>query len=189
MRIRLFNLFLFVAMLAVVISSCKKPTGQAQRDLEKELLTKYITKYHPTITTKASGLYFIETKAGSTDPKDTIKVGDVVKVYYRGYLIEDDATKGIQDGLEFDKSGEFEPFSFTVGAGSVISGWDEGVKYMKDGSEAKLVIPSKLAYSSTVQQAIPAYSPLVFYIKMVKVLRTTDKWPTIEIRPKAPIIP
>ena len=60
--------------------------------------------------------------------------------------------------------------------------------YMKDGSEAKLVIPSRLAYSSTAQTTIPSYSPLVFYIKIYKVYRSTDVWPTIEIRPKNPVV-
>jgi FKBP-type peptidyl-prolyl cis-trans isomerase FkpA len=184
MRIRLFNLFLVVAALALVNSSCKTPTGQAQRDLEQELLSKYIGKNHSAVTPKSSGLYFIETKAPAAGA-DSIKKGDLVKVFYRGYLIADDPTTGIGDGYEFDSSGEFEPFSFTVGAGAVIAGWDEAMIYMKDGSEAKLVIPSKLAYSSQAQSAIPAYSPLVFYIKIVKVYRPTDVWPTIEIRHKS----
>lgn len=184
MRIRLFNLFLVVAVVAFVISSCKTPTGQAQRDLEQELLSKYIGKYHSTVTPKASGLYFVETKAGA--PTDSLIVaGDLVKVYYRGYLIENNDTLGIQDGTEFDSSGEYEPFSFTVGAGAVITGWDEAMTYMKDGSEAKLVIPSNLGYSGTAQGSIPAYSPLVFYITIVKVYRSTDVWPVIEIRPKS----
>ena len=173
MRIRLFNLFLFIAVLAIVISSCKKPIGQAQRDLEKELLTKYISKYHSTVTPKGSGLYFIETKAATATTDSLIKKGDLVKVFYSGYLIEDDVTAGIRNGNQFDSSGEFEPFSFTVGAGSVIAGWDEAMTYMKDGSEAKLVIPSRLAYSSQAQQAIPAYSTLVFYIKIYKVFTKT----------------
>lgn len=187
MRIRFFNMFLFVAMLAIVISSCKTPTGQAQRDLEQEYLSKYITKFHPTVAPKASGLYFIETKAGvATD--SLIKAGDLVKVYYSGYLIEDDATNGIQDGYEFDSMIDgYEPFSFTVGAGSVITGWDEAMTYMKSGGEAKLIIPSKLAYSSQSQTTIPAYSPLVFYIKVYKVYRSTDEWPTIEIKHQAPV--
>lgn len=186
MRIRLLNLLLVFAALSIFVTSCKTPTGQAQRDLEKELLTKYIAKYHSTVTPKPSGLYFVETKAGA--PNDSlIKAGDLVKVYYRGYLIEDDVTAGIRDGYEFDASGEFEPFSFTVGTGAVISGWDEAMIYMKDGSEAKLVIPSKLAYSSQAQSSIPAYSPLVFYIKIVKVYRAKDEWPTIEILPKTPL--
>ena len=182
MRISFFKLFIVIALLAGGIFSCKTPTGQAARDLEKEYLSKYIAKYHPTVSPTSTGLYFIQTKAG-TDTT-SIKAGDLVEVYYRGYLIEDDATEGIRDGYEFDASGEFEPFSMTVGAGSVIAGWDEAVKLMKQGSEAKLVIPSKLAYSGQSQSSIPAYSPLVFYIKIYKVYRSTDKWPTIEIRPK-----
>jgi len=55
---------------------------------------------------------------------------------------------------------------------------------MKDGSEAKLVIPSRLAYSSQQQSTIPQYSTLVFYIKIYKVYRSTDEWPTIELHPK-----
>ncbi len=183
MRIRLFNMFLVISLLGFVATSCKQTTSQELQNLEADLLAKYIAKYHPGITPKSSGLYFIETKAGSTLPADTIKAGDLVKVYYKGYLIEEDAANGIQDGYEFDASGEFEPFSFTVGAGSVITGWDEGMTYMKDGSEAKLIIPSKLGYSSQQQSTIPQYSTLVFYIKMVKVYRSTDVWPTIEIRP------
>jgi len=180
-------MFLFVAMLAVVISSCKTPTGQAQRDLEQEYLTKYIAKYHPTVSSKKSGLYFIETKAGAATDS-LIKAGDLVKVFYSGHLIEDDATKGIQDGYLFDKMPVgYEPFSFTVGAGAVIAGWDEAMTYMKVGSEVKLVIPSKLAYSSQAQSAIPAYSPLVFYIKVYKVYRSTDEWPTIEINRQTPV--
>jgi FKBP-type peptidyl-prolyl cis-trans isomerase len=188
MRIRLFNLFLVFALITVVISSCKTPIGQAQRDLEQEYLSKYVAKYLPNVTPKSSGLYFLETKAGSTAAKDTIKAGDVVEVFYRGYLITDDPTNGIQDGAMFDeKPVGYEPFSFTVGAGAVITGWDEAITYMKDGSEAKLVIPSKLGYSGTAQTYIPAYSPLVFYITVYKVHRTTDEWPVIEILPKTPI--
>lgn len=186
MRIRLFNLFLIVAILAIVISSCKKPTGQAQRDLEQELLTKYIAKYHPTVTPKSSGLYFVETKAAPVGA-DTVKIGDEVKVFYRGYLIEDDATNGIQDGFKFDEMPVgYEPFTFTVGAGSVIAGWDEALTYMYAGSEAKIVVPSKLAYSSSAQTTIPAYSPLVFYITVYKISRPAT-WPVIQILPKTPI--
>jgi FKBP-type peptidyl-prolyl cis-trans isomerase len=189
MRIRFFNLFFVFAFIAVVISSssCKKTTSQAQRDLEQEYLTKYVTKYLPGVTPKSSGLYFMETKAGSTDPKDTIKAGDVVQVFYKGYLIQDNDTTGIGDGYEFDTSGDYEPFSFTVGAGTVVSGWDEALTYMKDGSQAKIVIPSKLAYAGTAQSTIPAYSPLVFYVTVYKVFRSgdTDNWPTIQKLPKS----
>jgi len=187
MRIRLFNLFLVVASLTIVVFSCKKPAGQAARDLEKEYLSRYIAKYHSTVTPKSSGLYFIETKAGSTAVADTIKKGDLVNVFYGGHLIQDSI--GIIKNVyaPFDTSGVFEPFSFTVGDGSVIAGWDEAMLYMKDRSEAKLVIPSKLAYSSSAQSVIPAYSPLVFYIKIYKVYRSSDTLDIIQMLPKTPI--
>lgn len=186
MRIRLFSFLLLASALAIGITSCNKTTLQIEQSLESELLSKYIAKYHPTVTPKSSGLYFIETKAPAAGA-DSIKVGDLVKVLYRGYLIEKNDTTGIQDGYEFDSSGLFEPFSFTVGAGAVIAGWDEAMLYMKDGSEAKLIIPSRLAYSGQVQGSIPAYSPLVFYVTIVKVYRSTDVWPIIEMRPKFPL--
>jgi FKBP-type peptidyl-prolyl cis-trans isomerase FkpA len=183
MKIRFFYLFLIIALLSFVNSSCNKATDQALRDQEKELLTKYIAKYHPTVTPKSSGLYYIETKVPA--PTDTlIKNGDVVKIFYQGFLIEEDSTGIKEEGSEFDTSGEFEPSSFTVGKGELISGMDEALTYMKDHGEAKLIIPSRLAYSSRSQAGIPAYSPLIFKIKIYKVYRSTDKWPTIQIVPK-----
>jgi FKBP-type peptidyl-prolyl cis-trans isomerase len=188
MRIRLFNLFLVFAFIAVVISSssCKKTTAQAERDLEQEYLSKYVAKYLHGVTPKSSGLYFLETKAGTTNPKDTAKIkkGDLVKVFYGGHLIQDTTgVIGIKT-IPFDSSGVYEPFTFTVGAGTVIAGWDEAMTYMKDNSEAKLVIPSKLAYAGMAQSTIPAYSPLVFFIKVYKVYRSTDTVQTIQKLPR-----
>lgn len=162
-------MFMVTAVLAFVSFSCKKPTGQAQRDLEQELLKKYIARYHPTVTPKRSGLYFIETKAAPATDTTFIKAGDIVKVFYEGYLIEEDDTAGIRDGYNFEFTGDYEPFTFTVGTGAVISGWDEAMTYMKEGSEAKLIVPSKLAYSGQSQSSIPPYSPLVFFIRVYKV--------------------
>jgi len=186
MRIRLFNLFLVIAAMAIVISSCTTPTGQAQRDLEQEYLTKYLAKYHPGVSPKRSGLYFIDSTTVDTTGVPFIKAGDLVKVFYSGYLIEDDATNGIQRGLLFDtRQDGYEPLTFTVGAGEVIAGWDEALTYMKEGGEAKLIIPSKLAYSSQQQTDIPAYSPLIFYIRVYKVYAAGSDFPTIQLRPKS----
>jgi len=184
MRIRFFNLFLFFAFIAVVISSssCKKTTSQAQRDLEQEYLTKYVAKYLPGVTPKSSGLYFLETKAAPVDAEAVI-VGDTIKVTYSGFLIEENDTVGIRKGYEFDTR-DYEPFTLIVGAGTVIAGWEEGLTYMKEGSEATLVIPSMLAYSGTAQLTIPAYSPLVFNIKVQKIIHPY-KWPTIQKLPKS----
>ncbi len=179
MKLRLLNLILVIALFGAFSSACKKTTNQRLREDEKELLGKYIEKYHPGATPTKSGLYYFETKPGNPD-SDSIKVGDYVKVFYSGYLIEDNDTLGIIDGYNFDSSGDFEPFAFSVGMGSVISGWDEAITYMKDGGEAKWIIPSKLGYSSSETGYIPRYSTLIFYVKIYKVQRSTDELPVIQ---------
>ncbi len=179
MKLRLINLLLVIALSGVFFSSCKKTTNQRLREDEKELLAKYVEKYHPNVKPTKSGLYYIETKPGIAG-SDSIKSGDYVKIYYKGYLIDENDTLGVIDGYNFDSSGDFEPFSFTVGMGSVISGWDEAITYMKDGGEAKWIIPSKLGYSSSETGYIPRYSTLVFYVKIYKVYRSTDEFPVIE---------
>ncbi|MEI6276000.1 MAG: FKBP-type peptidyl-prolyl cis-trans isomerase [Prolixibacteraceae bacterium] len=173
----------FVLFLVVVIgfASCKKTTLQTQIEDEKTLLQKYIDKFHNGANPTASGLYYFSTKEGTGA---AITDTNYVKVFYRGYLMENNDTMGIQDGYEFDASGNYEPFGFTVGSSSVIKGWDEAIKLMKVGGEAKWVIPSKIAYGGAITGTIPAYSSLVFYVKVLRVYRTKDTFQTIQKVPK-----
>jgi FKBP-type peptidyl-prolyl cis-trans isomerase len=170
-----------VAMLVMAFASCKKTTLQQEIANESTLLSKYIKKFHNGAYPTASGLYYIETKAGTGA---LVTDTNYVKVFYRGYLIEDNDTMGIQDGLEFDTSGNYEPFGFVVGSSSVIAGWDEAIKLMKQGGEAKWIIPSKIAYGGAITGSIPAYSTLVFYVTLQKVYRSTDTFRTIQKVPK-----
>ena len=172
MKIKILNLLLICAFFVAGVSSCQKNinisgTVQPTEEQEMILLNKYIAKNHPGLAQKSSGLYFIETKAAPAG-SDSIKVGDQVSVDYSGFLIYEDPTAGIMDGYNFDSSANSTPYSFIVGSGSVIPGWDEGVRYMKNGSEAKLIIPSKLAYYNHYSYTIPAFSTLVFYMKITK---------------------
>lgn len=176
MKIRILSLLL-IFVLAGISFSCKKTTSQVQRDLEIEYLQAYVKKYLPGIKPKPSGLFFQEIKPKNTTDTATIKTGDVVKVYYSGYLIE--KSDSIKTGTLFDgtgdyleKTGDYEPYTFTVGAGTVIPGWEEGIRLMFEGQVARWVLPSRLAYSSQQQSGIPAYSPLVFYITVVKVYKS-----------------
>jgi FKBP-type peptidyl-prolyl cis-trans isomerase len=90
------------------------------------------------------------------------KAGDTVTVNYVGQLT---------DGKVFDASANHgQPFSFTLGVGQVIKGWDEGVAGMKVGGKRKLVIPPALGYGSqAVGNVIPANSTLVFEVELVSV--------------------
>jgi len=71
----------------------------------------------------------------------------------------------------FDSSKDrSSPFSFVLGTGSVIAGWDQGIEGMKEGGKRKLVIPAKLAYGErAVGGVIPPNSTLVFEIELIKV--------------------
>ena len=99
---------------------------------------------------------------------EDIKIGDgqevekfnIVTVNYTGLL---------EDGTKFDSSlnpGR-TPFRFTVGAGQVIKGWDEGLMGMKVGGKRKLTIPPELGYGSRDNGPIPARSTLIFEIDLL----------------------
>lgn len=90
----------------------------------------------------------------------TPKNGKTVTVHYTGTLT---------DGTKFDSSVDRdEPFSFTLGAGEVIAGWDLGVAQMKVGDKVKLTIPPELAYGREgYPGAIPPDSTLIFEVELL----------------------
>ena len=92
---------------------------------------------------------------------DEVQPGDVVAVHYIGSL---------QNGQQFDNSyTRGQVFTFEVGKGAVIEGWDEGLVGMKVGGKRILVIPSELGYGSRGAGPIPADATLVFAIELVEI--------------------
>ena len=86
----------------------------------------------------------------------------IVTVNYTGWL---------EDGSKFDSSlnpGR-DPFRFTVGAGQVIQGWDQGIPGMKIGGKRKLTIPPSMGYGNRDNGAIPANSVLIFEVDLLVV--------------------
>jgi peptidylprolyl isomerase len=92
-----------------------------------------------------------------------VKAGDQVSVQYIGVLYD--------NGSKFDSSYDHgQPFSFKLGGGQVIPGWDQGVAGMKVGGRRELIIPPDLAYGAQGQPpTIPPNATLVFVIDLVKV--------------------
>jgi FKBP-type peptidyl-prolyl cis-trans isomerase FkpA len=110
------------------------------------------------VITTGSGLKYEDLKVGEGA---AAKKGDTVTVHYTGTL---------KDGTKFDSSlDRKEPFSFELGAGEVIKGWDEGVAGMKVGGKRKLIIPPELAYGNKARGKIPANSELTFEVELLKV--------------------
>jgi peptidylprolyl isomerase len=102
----------------------------------------------------------LETKDLEEGTGATAKAGDVVSVQYVGV--------NYKNGKEFDASwSRGEPFTFTLCAGEVIPGWDQGVEGMKVGGRRELIIPPDLGYGSTgAPPAIPPNETLVFVVDL-----------------------
>ncbi|KAF2746880.1 hypothetical protein M011DRAFT_494709 [Sporormia fimetaria CBS 119925] len=88
------------------------------------------------------------------------KKGDRIEMRYIGKL---------KNGKQFDANKKGKPFSFKLGVGEVIKGWDLGVAGICPGGERRLVIPPKLAYGNKALPDIPANSELIFDIKCISV--------------------
>jgi FKBP-type peptidyl-prolyl cis-trans isomerase len=93
--------------------------------------------------------------------------GKVLTVHYTGWLYN--GSQPTLKGLQFETSAGGTPFSFTLGAGQVISGWDQGLVGMKVGGIRRLIIPPSLAYGSFRNGVIPANATLVFDVELTGV--------------------
>ncbi len=109
-------------------------------------------------TTTASGLGFQDEIVGTG--AEAVR-GKTVTVHYIGVFT---------DGKKFDSSRDRgTPFPFTLGAGEVIKGWDEGVAGMKVGGKRILIVPPELGYGSVANGPIPANSTLMFEVELLGV--------------------
>ncbi len=97
----------------------------------------------------------------------TAASGNAVTVNYTGWFY--DSSKPDGKGLEFDSTVGKSSFTFTLGAGSVIAGWDQGIVGMQIGGLRRLVIPPSLAYGSVRYNSIPPNTTLVFDVELLQV--------------------
>jgi FKBP-type peptidyl-prolyl cis-trans isomerase len=138
----------------------KPPGGETASAPKEETKSTSTTIYKGTQTMANDKELVIEDTQVGTGKE--AKAGDTVTVHYRGTLM---------DGKQFDASYDRgQPFTFNLGAGQVIKGWDEGVAGMKEGGKRTLIIPPHLAYGSRSPGAgIPPNATLKFEVELLKV--------------------
>ena len=112
----------------------------------------------------AIALQKIDTVVGTG--KDAV-AGATAVVHYTGWLYEPASPK--QHGAQFDSSSGRSPFSFQLGGGQVIKGWDEGVQGMKVGGKRTLIIPAAMGYGDSGAGPIPPNANLIFDVELLDV--------------------
>lgn len=144
----------FVLGALLLVAALSTQCSKSKSDKEMDLLQEYLIENDITTEPTSSGIYYIETLIG-TGPEAS--GGDQCEVKYKGTFL---------DGEEFDSG----VHTFPLGYGRVISGWDEGINYMREGGKATLIIPSTMAYGEYGQNSIPGYTTLIFEVELLSIL-------------------
>jgi len=146
-------IFLFLGFFGVGSSTQQAPQPEAQSDAQT--LLNEIAK-----NGSVASLQIIDTAEGTGV---VVKPGDTLTVQYTGVL---------PDGTAFDTSRQEgrEPFTFVIGSGMVIQGWEQGLLGMKAGGRRLVAIPPELGYGQRSMGKIPANATLIFDVELLSVV-------------------
>jgi FKBP-type peptidyl-prolyl cis-trans isomerase len=147
----------------IVLSGCG---GQKSEQGAEKAEAPKVDKTAPTTAPQVDKVKITDVKVGTGNR--TAAVGDTVYVLYTGRLAK---TKAVFDSNAMGG----DVFSFTIGQGGVIKGWDDGVPGMKIGGVRNLYIPASLGYGGNEQEKIPANSDLIFDITLLGIVKPGEE--------------
>jgi FKBP-type peptidyl-prolyl cis-trans isomerase FkpA len=155
-------LWFFCALVLLSLGSCD-PTRKNEK-AESEAIANYLSS-NPADTFKLepSGLYYRDVVVGTGRSPVTGDTADVV------------TTGKYLNGTEFYTTAGGADMVFEVGDPFILSGFDEGITYMKEGGKATFLVPSKLAYGTQGYYTIPGYTPLLYDVQLIKVIPGPSK--------------
>jgi len=158
-KVKLIVALFSICLLSIYVFAVDAQTKRRRTPKKPVAATKPTAANKPAAVTTPSGLIYLITKAGTGRQPTT---GETVIINYTGTLT---------NGLKFDSSHDRDqPFSFKLGVGQVIKGWDEGVAKLRVGDQAILVIPSDLGYGSRgAGGVIPPDATLIFVVEVLDV--------------------
>ncbi|MFH1685967.1 MAG: FKBP-type peptidyl-prolyl cis-trans isomerase [bacterium] len=157
---------LILATLAVGCNKTDEHEAQAEPQTQVEAQQPAATETEGSmeVITTESGLQYIDMVVG--EGAEAV-AGQTVEMHYTGWLKTPEGEKGTKFDSSHDRG---QPFSFKLGVGQVIPGWDEGVAGMKVGGQRQLIIPSKLAYGERgAGGVIPPNADLIFDVEFLGV--------------------
>ncbi len=163
--------FLLFSIGFALLSSCNKKEkveplidSNVQAEREEQIIQQYLAENALTAQKTDLGIYYIVLEEGQGTR--TPNTGDSVSVNYVGTVLYE---------RQFDSSYEkSEPLSFTIGASTVVTGFEEAAKQMKIGEKTRFFIPSRYAYGergivSGGRQVIPPFATLIFEIRLEEI--------------------
>ena len=173
------KIVLFTAISVVTLNACAatdpaKPAAVAATSAPLPIANAAPLRLAPNqpLPTALTQLTVIDREPGNPASALTVN-GSPILVHYTGWLY--DPSKPDGKGKQFDTSrSRVAPYSFIVGVGKVIKGWDQGVIGMKVNGKRTLIIPANLAYGERERPNIPANSNLIFDIEIINILDRGD---------------